>query len=683
MKTFSKFLVGTPLSLAALLSAGCPSDPVVTPDSGPTVMEDTGTMTMRDTGTPREDSGRDAGPVTELATCAAPRTITLAAGAAMTVTGSTAGGAPGPLETECGNGSAEATAPQEVLAIQIPGTAPALLSFEMTAATAATFDTVVEVRTTCTDQGQCFDDLDATTTRSGGSVRVMGGETVFLVVSGFADGMFMGTPTMGSGAYALELQVEPLIDLATCAAPRTVALVAGTPSVIMGDLSRGVPGPLDLGEDCFGGPEVPAADRLAQDVVAVTIPGTGMVNVSFDTRTGTGEETDTFVQVRTTCATIPGPLHTCFDDTDEDVRSSGAFVAAGGSTVFLVVSSAPSSTYELTVQTEGANAAPTLTAGTAVRIGSERFRINLTGGDADSNATGYYLELLNAAGTPISFSETETFVGPVAVGFDEAPTTATFTNQASVLVGSARIPAFGRAVSVRVSVVDRFGLLSAPLTIAIADVGGLGQPCDGTECAGALMCTAAVCAATPATTAACAAATAVTLTAPTATTPSVSAQSVMLAAGAGAVAGSCGVDSMGGGTERLFNVIVPAGTFDLIVTTNVAATTATVDTAAYIRRTCVDDTSELSCNDDYDGAPMGTDFRSTAIAQGVGAGTYTVAIDTFEALEAATTVGAEFRLRSVLAAGAACDPMGVMNRCSTAACPASGAAVCPAAPPAG
>lgn len=678
MKPISKLLVGAPLSLAALLAAGCPSDPVVVPtDTGP-VVDDTGMMTTRDTGTPRVDAGpADAGPVTMLATCAAPRTITLAAGAAMTVTGNTAGGPPGPLESECGNSSATTVAPQEVLAITIPGTTPAVLSFEMTTATAAAFDTVVEVRTTCAEAGQCFDDLDATTTRSGGSVRVMGGETVFLVVSGFAEGMFMGTPTMGSGAYALELQVEPLVELATCAAPRTVALVAGTPSVVMGDLSRGVSGPLDLGESCFGGPDVPAADRLAQDVIAVTIPGSGMVNVSFDTRDGTGEDTDTFVQVRTTCATIPGPLHTCFDDSGEDVRSSGAFAAMGGSTVFLVVSSAPAGTYEMTIQTEGANVAPTLTAGTAVRVGSERFRINLTGGDADVNATGYYLELLDAGGMPISFSETETFLGPVAIDFDAAPTAATFTDQASVLVGSARVPAFGRAVSARVSVVDRFGLLSAPLTIAITDVGGLGQACDGTECAGALVCTAAVCTASPATTAACAAATAVTLTAPTATTPSVSTQSVMLAAGEGAVAGSCGVDSAGGGTERLFNVTVPAGTFDLIVTTNVAATAAAVDTVAYIRSTCADDTSELTCNDDYDDAPMG-DVRSTAIAEGVTAGTYTVVIDTFEALEAAATVGAEFRLRAVLAAGAACDPMGVMNRCATSACPASGAAVCPA-----
>jgi hypothetical protein len=673
MKTLSKFLVGAPLSLVTLLAAGCPT-PVVTDDTG-AIGNDSGPMgdagPMRDTG-----ARRDTGAPVALATCSMPRMVTLAAGAPMTVTGSTAGGGEGPLATECGNTMAATTAPQEVIAVQIPGTAPSVLTFSMGDGTDATFDTIVEVRNDCAMQGECFDDIDGTTTRSGGSVRVMGGQTVYLVVSGFAEGMFMGSPTMGEGAYSLTLQADPLVDLATCAAPRTVTLTAGAPSVVMGDMSRGVPGPIDLGEDCFGGPEVMPADRLPQDVVAVTIPGSGMVNVAFDLTSDSAQAG--LVQVRSTCATVPSPLHTCFTNgTAMGAANSGAFVAMGGSTVFLVVSTQPASTYELTIQTVATNAAPTLTAGTAVRVGRDTFRLNLTGGDTDSNVTGYRLELLNAAGMPISLSETETRLGPIELEFDEVPTMATFMNQASTLNGSGRVPVIGRAVSARVSVVDRFGLTSAPLTIAITDVGGLGQPCDGTTCAGALVCMTGTCAATPAATAACAGATAVTLTAPTATTPSVNTQSVMLTMAASALEGSCGVAMAGSGAERVFNVTVPAGNFDLVATTNVMATAGTVDTVVYVRANCTNDASELTCNDDYTGAPDG-DLRSTATVQNVPAGTHTIVVDTFAALTAPATVGAEFRLRAVVAAGAACDPMGIANRCATSACPTMGAAVCPA-----
>jgi hypothetical protein len=225
--------------------------------------------------------------------------------------------------------------------------------------------------------------------------------------------------------------------------------------------------------------------------------------------------------------------------------------------------------------------------------------------------------------------------------------------------------------------VDRFGLTSAPLTIAITDVGGLGQPCDGTTCAGTLVCMTGTCAATPAATAACAGATAVTLTAPTATTPTVNTQSVMLTMAASALEGSCGVAMAGSGAERVFNVTVPAGNFDLVATTNVMATAGTVDTVVYVRANCTNDASELTCNDDYTGAPDG-DLRSTATVQNVPAGTHTIVVDTFAALTAPATVGAEFRLRAVVAAGAACDPMGIANRCATSACPTMGAAVCPA-----
>ena len=519
----------------ALLAAGCPSAPVtVTPDSG-TTPDDTGRGTTNDTGTLLD------APVTELATCAAPRMITPALGVQMTITGNTAGGGAGPL-TMSGCGSMAPTrAPQEVLAIRIPGTGPAGLIFDLTDGTTANFDTVVQVRTTCeTDPGAegCFDDVGEGMLQSAGAIPVMGGTTVYLVVTGFEG----GAETVSSGAYSARITVEP-------------------------------------------------------------------------------------------------------------------------------------------------NTAPTLTAASAVRIGATRFYIDGTGMDAETNAEGYALQLLNAAGMPISTNpEDATAVGPFPFRFDVAPTSVPFTAARSSIddlaaIGAGPAAAIASAVTARIIVVDTYGLMSAMRDVAITDVAevGLGEACDATHvCAVTDECTAGTCQAPAAVRAACMGATALTLVAPTGTTPTVATQAVALAVGDGVIINECG----GNGAERLFTVTVPAGGADLIVTTNIAATMMTVDTVVAIRSRCVDASSETVCNDDYEGAPMG-DLRSTAVIEAAAAGTYTVIVDSYRVLGAAATASVELRLRPVLAAGAACDPAGVMNRCSTAACPASGAALCPAAVPAG
>jgi hypothetical protein len=120
---------------------------------------------------------------------------------------------------------------------------------------------------------------------------------------------------------------------------------------------------------------------------------------------------------------------------------------------------------------------------------------------------------------------------------------------------------------------------------------------------------------------------------------------------------------------------MPAGAFDLVATTAVAANPPDLDTVVYIRSSCENETTELVCGDDVDADA--DDYRSLADVLDVAAGTYFVFVDGYDSFDVATPVAVEIQLRPVLAAGAACDPTGTLNRCAMAACPTSGAAVCP------
>jgi hypothetical protein len=201
-----------------------------------------------------------------------------------------------------------------------------------------------------------------------------------------------------------------------------------------------------------------------------------------------------------------------------------------------------------------------------------------------------------------------------------------------------------------------------------------GQACDATRlCRAPNVCEAGICAPSAGTLALCAAATAVTLDAPSGSTPTTSTQTVSLAPGPGIV--SARMCEASDASERVLAVTVPAGAFDLVATTAVAANPPDLDTVVYIRSSCENETTELVCGDDVDADA--DDYRSLADVLDVAAGTYFVFVDGYDPFDVATPVAVEIQLRPVLAAGAACDPTGTLNRCAMAACPTSGAAVCP------
>lgn len=483
-----------------------------------------------------------------------------------------------------------------------------------------------------------------------------------------------------------------------CADPLEATLVVGETVSVNVDTRYGEAGPLALGGGC-GGMPLPAM-RPAQVVVAVQIPGTvaRLVELSL-VNDATTPTWDTIVEVRRNeCSVAPpagppgpfGPTPTCFDDTNDpmtgipDPRSSGAFAAMGGETVHVVVTGfgsgaaipdrMPTGMGRLDLTLGDEVEPPTLTAAT-VSVNPEVSMLALTGGDANGDASGVRVTWLDAASMAVDINgdtrvdalDDSTFpLDPSVTGMTSFTTTVTDPFLATRLEG--RMVARARIV-----LTDATGLESAPLTVdaTVVTLAAFGEMCDAMRvCRAPLVCTAGTCQASPEATAACAAATALTLTG----TPATTSVMGMLAAGPSALfTGSCG--STMGGPEALYTVTVPAGTWDLLVSTANPGTPMDTDTVLYARRTCADPRSEAICVDD----DMGLRSRFTLLD--AAPATYTVFVERYGGVPAMTSITYELTatLRPVLAAGAACDPMGVMNRCSTGACPAGG--TCPAAPP--
>src|SRR5690606_16994656 len=97
---------------------------------------------------------------------------------------------------------------------------------------------------------------------------------------------------------------------------------------------------------------------------------------------------------------------------------------------------------------------------------------------------------------------------------------------------------------------------------------------------------------------------------------------------------------------------------DIVIET-AGTTTGTTDTVLYAMTACGDPSTEVACNDDA-GEDGGDSRLEILDSEAV---TYTIAVEVFAGVEAATMIDVVGRLRPVLATGAACDPAGEMNRC--------------------
>lgn len=454
--------------------------------------------------------------------------------------------------------------------------------------------------------------------------------------------------------------------------------------------------PRDLGPACGN----PASDiRWApQEIVEFHVPGTGMqgVRISTDSPSTTPINLNTVIQVRTgECRAIPTTSFppTCFDDVSAaNLLSTGGLTVMGGTTLYVIVtgySNPPAG--EMAVDrghihvdfSVAPNTPPTLTSGSGLFTGDDTLVI-ATGTDPDGPIAGFFMTLYNASGGLDTngdgrFDDGDAFQFPFDSVMASAPS---YTGQTLISGTNAAWNGYvyGFAAACRQAGVacTQFGLraydqqyaLSPELRVDVHEAvdTGVGGACDVSHiCVTGLTCTAGTCAATAAATGACGSAMDITIATPT-DASTMAEVSGTTSAAASVFAGSCGGEN---GRANIWHVTVPAGDYDLQLTTDVAGTTG--DTLMYIRSVCVDATTELpmGCNDDinYPSNP-----HSRLSFRDIAPGDYFVFMESYDG--SAVAYHLQATLLPVLASGATCDPALVNYRCATGVCGAS-THVCP------
>lgn len=494
----------------------------------------------------------------------------------------------------------------------------------------------------------------------------------------------------GGGDSGPDTSVPPDAGVNACASPRAITLT--TAAMTVTGNTTGMSAGLPRLDGCGGAGTDPMG--VPQEVLAVTLPGTAadmvgvILNMGVD---GTALDYDSLIEIRGTCASATGAQ--CIDDGGpaDDYRSTGTFLAEGGSTVFIVVSGylnpldgyVNSGAWAMELTAFVNPAPPTLTGGEATLYDGENLVGSAMGTDPAGAAASLRYSFLDTAGTAIGFDLDGDTATPddIELVNDFRPSVIgmmTFTGTVDI-TGFGEFPQAATATQLRIAVLNAFDQASAEMTIPLAmgTTVGVGATCDATHrCADTLTCTAGVCAASAEVIAACATATPLAIVPPTTTITSVM-TTAALDTTEGALEGSC--NTRGGlGDEVLFTVTVPAvGAYDIIVDTN-GAMLGETDTVVYDRVSCVDPSTETACNDDDMRLPatMPPLLASYAEILDAAPGDHTIVVDSFDTLAAAATVDVTVSLRPVLATGAACDLMGVENRCSAGNC-LDGTRVCP------
>ncbi len=459
----------------------------------------------------------------------------------------------------------------------------------------------------------------------------------------------------------------------TCADVRTVTVSMGA-NTITGDTTGR---PSDQTLSCA------AFMASPQEAIQFTVPGTAAETIAVDLTTAVdGTAFDTLIEVRPTCMDAASGI--CEDDIDypDETRTNLTVAVPGGTTLVAIISGYGTDnvgpwTMNATFRTANP---PTITSATAT-LDETTLEVSATGGDVDGDGAGVVVEFLDAAGTPITL----TFDGGGTASefpfdFDESVADMTTFTGSVVVGGLDDFPELADTMTVRVRIYDRAALESDPVdaTTILATTVGLGETCDGvmTRCAAGLVCESDACVVSPEVAAVCATSTALTLAAfPSATEASVTTvtPAPSIATGEGVLTAPCQDNTPG--VEALYSLTVPAGGFDLLVTT-AGTTTGETDTVVYVMSTCGDTfgAGEDYCADDVDDE----DLSSALEIRDIPSGDYTLALEVFGTIKAAADIDAIVTLRPVLDAGATCDPTGANNRCSTGACPSTG--TCPAAP---
>jgi len=441
--------------------------------------------------------------------------------------------------------------------------------------------------------------------------------------------------------------------------------------------------PVDIGMSC-GNPD---SDEWApQQVVQVTVPGTGKKSLAVDTRrAATDDGFLTVVQVRRTCDTLPTtsiPPH-CIGPTNTELQARGVFPVEGGETLFLVFTGYPgfdgqqledgttvTSRGRMSVKLDVADAkVPVLTSAEANFVG-KAFELRLAGTDDDEDAIGGVAELLAADGSIIDINGDGRGDDQdvIADSFDglTAPLD-TFDHTITIAGAREDFERLG-VTKVRVRALDETYWTSEPRELSIGQLTAVGVngTCNATaRCSPGLTCDAGTCLAPAAATNSCAAGTDVALAPPDdLTAASIVVPSQVLTSGNGGLEATCAPTA---GKELVYNIAVPAtGKWDLVATTAVGRVPVATDTVLSIRSSCADSSTELACNDEI---AVQQDSRSLVTAEVTGLGAAYVVADYYQGIASGTkTFSIQFTLRPVLTSGATCDADQRLNRCDRGYC---------------
>ncbi|MEM9863031.1 MAG: hypothetical protein AAF938_15655 [Myxococcota bacterium] len=404
----------------------------------------------------------------------------------------------------------------------------------------------------------------------------------------------------------------------------TVNAVLDDTVTITVDTSAATADPEALSEGC-GFPDLAI---LRQVVVAITVPGSGVVGLTVSTdNAGTAVE-DTILEARgTDCSNIETAQ--CFDDIafPDNILSTASISASGGDTVFVVVTGYPSEevvnegVIEVTVTAES-NEAPVLDTFTAssYELDAENsvFGFEFAGSDADANIEAYIVEVIDDAGDPIDINGDGVLEFRLPFPEDVDLSGTTISGAANVLA-----PALtAEAVSVRARLVDAVGAESDPVVATITD-GVFGM--EGESCAAPVICDLTLvcdedtttCVVPPPTV--CDVAPAETVDAVAESTVNVTVDTTTAAGDREALA--CG----GSANQAAIEITVPGtGEFRLTASTDNGGTVVP-DTLIELRTAC-GTANPAGCNDDIGGGNL----RSTGAINVTGGDTVFAIVDGFD-----------------------------------------------------
>lgn len=408
-----------------------------------------------------------------------------------------------------------------------------------------------------------------------------------------------------------------------------------------------------------------------QEILALTVPGTGRHSIELSTQ---NDDTmfDTVLEVRTAGCGDDTDAQ-CFDDVGFDTRSAGVVFADGGDVVHVIVTGfdeAEEGPWALDVNVMP-ESLPAITALDAVRVGDSHIDFTVSGTDAGGDAAGIAIQFLDAAGAPVVVDGEMEFLEGFRLTADGMMT---FTNLPVRLDISGFATELAAITRANVQIIDNVGSRSPAMevTIRMAAAAMPGGACDATNiCPDGYVCMGATC-----NVPACPARTPIAVS-PTATMAATTSVTGMVSPGTGVVVSDCGETL---GPETLYSVAIPSTVgpvaWDLIATTDIEGTPEDADTILYVQAVCGDPESAGECVDD-----SGDFLRSTVEVLDLAPGSdQTIGVEIFTGPgSTAVPFALDVTLRPVLAALSPCDPMEVMNRCSTGTCTGT-PSLCPAAP---